>query len=72
MHKTLPYGRPEEIEKQRALAYMALSPTEKYNSLMRLIKAAYAIRMSNESINRAKDQLDIEEMEKVRKWSEEK
>jgi hypothetical protein len=52
MHKTLPYGTPEEIEKQRALAYMALSPTEKYNSLMRLIKAAYAIRMSNKALQK--------------------
>jgi hypothetical protein len=53
MDEKFPYGSPEEIEKKRARDYMALSPTEKYHSLMRLIKINYEIRLSNKSLPQA-------------------
>lgn len=52
MHKDrkFSYATPEENEKRRALEYMALSPTEKYYALMKLIKINYEIRQSNKSL----------------------
>jgi hypothetical protein len=50
MEKKFPYGKPEEIEKKRALEFMALSLTEKYESLMKLIKINYEVRMSNKDL----------------------
>lgn len=47
MDSKFSYASPEENEKRRALEYMALSPTEKYYALMKLIQINYEIRQSN-------------------------
>ena len=40
------YGDPEMLAKKRALEQMALTPTERYEALMQLIKLNYEIRQS--------------------------
>lgn len=40
---------PEELEKKRALEFLALSPTEKFEILMKRIKDCYEIRESRKS-----------------------
>jgi hypothetical protein len=37
---------PEEIERKRALEFLALSPTERFYSAMRLMTISYQIRES--------------------------
>jgi hypothetical protein len=37
---------PEELEKKRALEFLALSPTEKFYAAMRLMTISYQIRES--------------------------
>ena len=47
MNTKFPYADPATIEKKRALEFLALSPTDKFNALMQLIKISYEIRQSN-------------------------
>jgi hypothetical protein len=46
VQKRFTYADPETIAKKRALEFIALSPTEKFNSLIKLIKISYEIRES--------------------------
>jgi len=51
MDKKFPYADPMEIEKKRALEFLALSPTERFNALIQLIKINYEIRRSNKELS---------------------
>ena len=47
---TFQYGPPEELEKNRALEFLSLSPTEKFWSLMNLIEISFIIKENAKSI----------------------
>lgn len=48
-HTIIHYGPPNEKEKLRALQFMALSPTERFNALMQLIAISYEVKMAKQS-----------------------
>jgi hypothetical protein len=49
MKSNMSYGDPEALAKKRALEHMALTPLERYEALMHLIKLNYEIRESKKA-----------------------
>jgi hypothetical protein len=43
---------PEAIERKRALEFLALSPTEKYDALINLIKITNEVREAGKAIHK--------------------
>jgi hypothetical protein len=53
MNKELtPYTIPECVERKRALEFLALSPTEKYDALINLIKITNEVREAGKAIHK--------------------
>ena len=48
--KILTIADPETIARKRALEFLALSPTQKFESMLRLIKISYEVRQSNKQL----------------------
>ena len=43
------YGNPDEKEKLRALEFLALTPTQKFDALMQLIAISYEVRQAKKN-----------------------